>query len=415
MNKAIQLIILCGLILLLVGLYSCDDPIPDEVEDLYPQEQIPWPSLADTPWPMVRHDPQGTNRSGEEGLNTVNGVSLVATDAYYESPAVLDSDNGLLRLGTDEHWTILEHFNVTYSYLDWRLPIDYDPEIVFAPTLASNNRIYIPGQRSIWALDMQTREVIWEYQNVDYTASNITIGLSGELYYFASDPLELICLNSDGSLRWSHENPVHTNLGPTPIVMSPGGEYIYFSSGEDITCLSTEGELIWQFPTEESWVGFLMIDNAGNIYFFANQLSSILCVTPLGQVRWQTTINSLGITRIHTTTAPTIDFGGNLYYSAKDTSGLVGVISLDNEGFGRWFRPVVTVADLVSDRNNHIYYGHTSYPNHFMGAISEDGDIVWEFELSNIHGRLANAPVITASGEVVYTLYGFNLHAIKLH
>jgi outer membrane protein assembly factor BamB len=50
-----------------------------------------------------------------------------------------------------------------------------------------------------------------------------------------------------------------------------------------------------------------------------------------------------------------------------------------------------------------------------MGAISEDGDIVWEFELSNIHGRLANAPVITASGEVVYTLYGFNLHAIKLH
>ena len=374
MNKAIQLIILCGLILLLVGLYSCDDPIPDEVEDLYPQEQIPWPTLADTPYPMVRHDPQGTNRSSEAGVTSIQGATLIPTENYYESPMALDNENGIYRLGTKSGTTVLEYFNSQDS-LDWDLSIEHSPEVGNVPSMVANDQYLIPNKRSIWKMEGQSYEALWENQVIDHL-TNVTIGLSGELYFITGDPKRVVSLDNNGAERWTFTFPVHSSLGYLPIVISPDGEQIYFADGAHIFAFSTDGEMLWQYPALESWIFHMMIDNAGNIYYVSDSERSIVCLTQGGDLRWQTSIDSLGLKKILTYAGPTIDYLGNLYYTCKDTNNVQGVISLDNEGYERWFRPYTTVIDLLCDKNNRIYLGYSWNRDHYMGAISKDGDCV---------------------------------------
>jgi len=55
---------------------TCKEPTtlidPSPKEDIVPQTDIPWSSLADTPWPMHHHDPQSTGRSNYSGPQ--NGI-----------------------------------------------------------------------------------------------------------------------------------------------------------------------------------------------------------------------------------------------------------------------------------------------------------------------------------------------------
>ena len=403
------------LIFIVLIMITCTDPAPDEVEDLYPQEQIPWPSLADTPWPMVRHDPQGTSRSNDMGVTSIQGVALVLSNNYYESSIVLDNNDGMLRLGTLDGSTFLEHFNTT-DEVDWDLMIEESGEIVFGPTQAENNRIYIAGRKSIFAVDIQAREIIWEYRNFDWTASNVTVGLSGELYYFVSGPLSLVSLTGEGDLRWIHQNSIHTTNSISPIVISPDGEQLYFSSGEDITCISTAGEVMWKYPTNNSYIDGQMVDNDGNLYYYSRNDGAFFCITSEGELRWQISKESLGLQEGGSGYRPTIDFQGNLYYSAKDTLEGSGIISLSNEGSKRWFYPVLSRVDLASDANNTVYYGHSSGQiHHTVGAISVNGDIIWSFEISDIFGHLYNEPVITSDGAILFPLdHTFGHHVIKV-
>ena len=49
---------------------TCHKKSPTEtptVNNIHPQANIPWPSLADSPWPMYHHDPQSTGRSQYKG------------------------------------------------------------------------------------------------------------------------------------------------------------------------------------------------------------------------------------------------------------------------------------------------------------------------------------------------------------
>ena len=55
---------------ILLSLSSCETTEPPDQNLTRPpgyQEDIPWPSLADSPWPMNHHDPQSTGRSPYDG------------------------------------------------------------------------------------------------------------------------------------------------------------------------------------------------------------------------------------------------------------------------------------------------------------------------------------------------------------
>ena len=73
--------------LFLISWSSCrksTEPIGTEKPPPGFQENIPWPSLADSPWPMADHDPQSTGRSNLKGpiTNTIDWEYSDRLDLY---------------------------------------------------------------------------------------------------------------------------------------------------------------------------------------------------------------------------------------------------------------------------------------------------------------------------------------------
>jgi len=413
MNIRKQLFIICGLMLLMIGIDSCDDPVTNELEDLYPQEQIPWPSLADTPWPMVGHDPQNTNRTIESGILAVAGVLSISSDSYFQSPIVMDEDNGVLRIGIDTGFTVMEHYDSNGGVEEY-ITIQSNG-IIAVPTMLPENRIYIPGKGKIWVLDGLGKEILWEDASHNHP-TRVTVGLEDELYFFTNDPTNLVSLSSQGIVRWIYPNPGNDNMGWTGLAMSPDGEQLYFSGGTNITCLSTNGEVIWQYPVGSLRVYSIMVDNDGNIYFYVWDERNMVCLTSDGELRWQASMEDLNLLKIDGTQAPTIDFHGNLYYVARDTSNTPGVISLNNDGQPRWFFEMSIQSGLICDINNYIHFGSSFPGDNHVGVISADGELIWDFVLPDISGDFAHAPVITSEGEIIYPLNASSQsHLIKLY
>jgi len=397
----------------IIVLNLCTDPITDEVEDLYPQEQIPWPSLADTPWPMMGHDPQNTNRTNESGILAVEGVLSVSSDSYFQTPIVMDEDDGVLRIGIDTGFTVMEHYD-SNGGVEAYITIESNG-ITAVPTMLPENRMYIPGKDKIWELNGSDKEILWEDASYKHP-TRVTVGIGGELYFFTNDPTNLVSLSNQGTVRWVYPNPGNDNMGWTGIAMSPDGEQLYFSGGTDITCLSTSGEIRWQFPIGSLRVYVIMVDNDGNIYFYAKDERSLVCLTSDGELRWQASMEDLNLSKIDGSQLATIDFLGNLYYVARDTSNTHGVISLSNDGQPRWFFEMSIQSGLICDLNNHIYFGSSFPGDSHVGAISAEGELLWDFVLPGISGDFANAPVISSEGEIIYPLNASsNSHIIKLH
>ncbi|MDP2364134.1 MAG: hypothetical protein Q8M94_10235, partial [Ignavibacteria bacterium] len=86
----IILLILCTNIILFT---ACKDEItqPPPKPPGY-QEDIPWPSLADSPWPMYQHDPQNTGRSKYKGPQS--GVTTWDYDSVSIESSVVIGLNG---------------------------------------------------------------------------------------------------------------------------------------------------------------------------------------------------------------------------------------------------------------------------------------------------------------------------------
>lgn len=80
----------CPLLLMLL-LMSCKENPTTPSEPPKPpgyQEDIPWPSLADSPWPMNHHDPQSTGRSRYVGPMNDSVYWILNLD-YNQTSAVI--------------------------------------------------------------------------------------------------------------------------------------------------------------------------------------------------------------------------------------------------------------------------------------------------------------------------------------
>ena len=90
--------ILNSLILLLSAalLISCEESTgPDNSKDPKPpgyQEEIPWPSLADSPWPMYHHDPQNTGRTNYSGPFSISSITEIKS-AITATNVILSEDS----------------------------------------------------------------------------------------------------------------------------------------------------------------------------------------------------------------------------------------------------------------------------------------------------------------------------------
>src|SRR3990170_325545 len=102
MKKLITIIGALMIALTLVN-FQCNENIVEPPPGNPPgyQEDIPWPSLADSPWPMYRGDPQNTGRS--KFIQTISGVIDFEMDSIkLRTGFAVDEDNTIYFVAEDQ-------------------------------------------------------------------------------------------------------------------------------------------------------------------------------------------------------------------------------------------------------------------------------------------------------------------------
>jgi len=391
-------------------LAGCGEP-PEE-NNPNRQEQIPWPSLADSPWPMYRHDPQGTNRSQFSGPS-IGSVSIVIGDSlWFDGSISIDEQNNLLVTTSGNTLSDLVIFNTAgVTILNHRLVSGRTDENPCTPTISSEGRIYVTSisasDSKVQAIDFQGN-VVWEYQVNGFVSQSVMLDMEGNLYFLTQNSRELISLTPDGVFRWSLTVPDKFHNLTYPGVFAPDGSQLYVPATENLYAVSTEGAIIWSYEVAP-WVSFTMVDNDGNLYFYNPGDSSFTALTSGGGLIWRRPIADFNLRRIGLWYAPTIDVYGNLYFSVENQEGIRQLISLNSaDGSLRWTLDI-HCNDLVSDSEGRIYCAgdQTTFESdapfdYKAWCVSSEGEVVWEVDMPIIAGGFFYEPPAIGSNNICY-------------
>ena len=393
MNTTTNLIIYLGLILFLFGMYSCDDPVPDEVEDLYPQEQIPWPSLADTPWPMFQHDPQHTGRSEYRGPAQGILENQIALTLGV-SGAVVGFDSTIY-IGTTRNFYCFDYSGnekwqtayTTYS----------------TPIIGADSTIFVPGHNSFQTYT-PTGNNLW-LSSIDKMVSiGFNIDRLGNMYYI-DENTTLNVIDPNGNALWIlSDSRIHPYEDGAP-TFSPDGNTLYVQ-GDSVSLLAIDinsQSILWTFG-EEPLYSSPAVDNAGKLYFVPGIQKNdgprtLYCLDPNGEIVWQFDFVS---ERVWDNTEITIDHDGNIYF-ASDT-----LYAFDNMGELKWKEgfdsDVNNICPLICDSENTVYVGAANEKtwNNFVMAIDSEGTLLWELNPGVVLGP---SPAIVEDGTLLYSTW----------
>jgi len=366
------------------------------------QQEIYWPTLADSDWPMIKHDPQFTGRSPYKGPQTPTIIwEKDIPDGIYSGPVIGEDDNlyfgSYYQLGND--WA--DHF---YSYTSdgnfiWDYTLGNDRPPQSGIVIDSSNTIYFGSLDQYFYALNPDGTLKWKYKT-GYIPEQLipNIDIQGNLYITNNPAGDLFSIASDGTLNWKI-NYDDSFLFNSP-VMSPDGETIYIAGTDsNLYAIDLDGNLIWKFSC-----GLFchppFVDSNGNIYFIPEEMpQKFYSLTPDGEIRWAITISKSYYTRIYST--PTIDSQGNIYVAIWDS-----LCSYQYDGSSRWqyvfddstlFTREEIWQPLICDSEGTIYLGST-YGMYYY-AISSDGELKWKLPLDR--NQVDNTGAITEDG----TLY----------
>jgi len=218
MQKAlIYLIVIAALICI-----GCkDEPTPPEPLPEGYQQDIPWPSLAESAWPMNHHDPQSTGRSKYSGPQFGILAGLVPCEAMVCGIAIglnsivyANSSSELFSFGYDGH-------------IIWRDTLGY--EISAAPLILSDGTIISSdGIRSLFAAQPDGK-IKWKYTTTDRVrALSMNVDKQGNIYFLErSDPSTLHVLDNEGKLLWKLIDGRLLSTNDSAPVFSADGNTLY--------------------------------------------------------------------------------------------------------------------------------------------------------------------------------------------
>lgn len=355
------------------------------------QENIPWPSLADSPWPMRHSDPQSTGRSDSFGP-TAGQIDWIFEARFLNNEPIISSDSTIYVSSLDS--LVALNFNGT---LLWKIKLGTGS--LTTPIVDNLEKIYSGyNQGGIYAVN-KTGILNWNLAgNYD---TQINLSRDGDILIF-DENTELVSISPQGLIRWKIANPKFRS--GASISISPDGETIYFSGKDDaLIAFDLPSKSIRWTLGNSHYRGAPLIDAAGNIYL-TMKIDSInsgqvafYSIKPNGNVRWIYTHSEFsnipgdGIWNLHG--EPTIDIEGNTYFGT-DT-----LYSLDYEGKLRWKKKtgISAAASLVCDINKNLYLIKESNNNHFsVMCLDTNGNIVWQVD--NLPGEsTAAGPILSYS------------------
>ncbi len=394
------------LVLLLLLQVSCKESVIEPPSGKPPgwQEDIPWPSLADSPWPMRHSDPQSTGRSNSDGP-MIGQVEWQIESQYLGAEPILSKDSVIFIPFKDSLFAV----KVSGSMI-WKTKLGV--ETISAPLLSSSNNIYSGyNQGGIFKLD--TSGIIdWSLPgNFD---SQINISKDGEILFF-NEMGELISISPSGNLLWTFFNP---DFKPgASISFSPDGKSIYFpGKTHPLIAFDLNSKSVKWNIGDSNYRGAPLVDSYGNIYLtmkidsLNNGQTAFFCVSPDRSVRWLFTHYEYsnrpgeGIWNLHG--EPTLDKKGNIYFGS-DT-----LYSLDFNGNLRWKKEmkISPAASLICDGNNNLYL-IKDYSNYFsVICLNTEGLLKWHID--NLAGESTSAGMIIGFSKLYVPTMDGILYAI---
>lgn len=389
---------------------SCDstNPKPPEKPPGY-QEDIPWPSLADSPWPIYNHDTQSTGRSHFVGPSL--GISQLLIPVKTQSGITC----------YEEKLFLVNHFKKSVIQA-----IDYDgmniwessDSLIFldnhsTPLVTSaGNLIFSSGISGYLYCVSKEGRFNWKKKfDGRIEQSTVTIDLEGNIYFIAGyGSNKLYCISqSDGSIKWHIYNEDFPGWPGTSLSFSPDGKTLYIPGNTNSVYAFdlNSRTLKWTFGYSTLWSAPL-IDSQGNIYLNVKSESSnnkyaYHSLTPEGNIRWIYVHNSYLNYDSFFDSKGTIDLSGNLYF-ATDT-----LYKFDYNGNLKWMNPLNGFCDtpLISDREGSVFilvenFEATSY-NVNVRSYSNLGTEKWRVDLLSEQEQIGGLTPIILNNMIIFT------------
>ena len=396
--------IFIAIILLLT--WSCQEPSDSTV---FSEINIEWPSLADSPWPVMHHDAQKTSRSPYRGPS-FESIEMVSSEALEKNASIIIGSNNTIifthtNISTSQ--TILEKHTLDGTII-WSTVVEEDAnKNSYTSTLSSSGSIYVPGGASgtIISVDEGSGVINWSTPLGGNLHSGISLDKDGNLYVLFGDDNSLGSLDPSGDMRWQIvDKNLYVALDRPPVTFSPDGNQLFCSSVDSLYCFSSNSQLLWSYPARIPY-NRIMVNNIGDLFFYNESDSTLTCLSSDGNIVWRLTNTELNLFRIEEYTAPAMDYSGNLYFVGLNTDIETVVVSISSDGALRWswngfIGPVEAISDLLCDADNVIYlaYKDTDFR---VAAINYDGILKSEIRSESITARPHGGIFLTSINEII--------------
>ncbi len=397
MQKLISVIIL--LALAVAGCKQSTEPTQPEQKPPGYQEDITWPSLANSPWPVWHHDMQATGRTNVAGPLNISNVNYLNVGIMYGD--IVSDEFGTIYYQHDLP-SKLAAMNLKGSFL-WNINNGHEPST--APTILSNKKIVVANDNdSTYCLNFDT-SIKWTYVNNSTNYSKaISVDKNGNVY-FVENNQSLVVLSPDGQLLWEINDANILTGSDQFVTFSPDGTTAYLM-GKDITLIAVDissHKILWKYG-ESTLRNTPLITNEGNIAIMENSGDSMISLTLLnmnGVILWKYIFTGHYLNDIE----PTIDYFGNIYFGT-DT-----LYSVNLKGKLNWKtqlgKGVSRYTAIICDGNNNIYFGAYSVNDTSkLLCYTYKGEKKWELTIEN-EGLIGN-PIIPADGIIAIPTFNSN-------
>jgi outer membrane protein assembly factor BamB len=387
----------------------CPEPKPPGY-----QEDIPWPSLADSPWPMNHADPQSTGRSKYVGPQS--GIIIDTIDSLWiQTGIAIGSDSSFYfvtsSLSNQKAYLYSADFD---GSINWKFDLSPN-EINTTPLVNSRGKIFVATyqDKTLFCINPDGT-LFWKKVFDDrFQITGMNLDLQGNLYICGNK--QLYCINPASDIVWSFSIPPKSmGIGVT-ITFAPDGKTLYISGHSPPSLLAVDviqKSIKWQWGEHDQFASPL-IDDEGNIYLYFNRDSLgthkqlLYCLTPDKNIKWRYELpNVWG----NVYADPTMDKEGNLYV-AFDT-----LYSFNYSGELRWKRAIgYTWSPLICDRAGNIYVLTIREFFNSIKCFDKDGSLKWDLPIDEgLRSYPGYSPAIASSGELIVTCWSFALKSIYI-
>lgn len=326
--------------------------------NIHPQVDIPWPSLADSPWPIAQGDVQCTGRGKTPGPTSGTVEWVFTTENMgktYGSPVI--GENGTIYVSTSHQlYAVNQDGTLKWEFTRGTMTLSNvmvgSGDIVY---FSCGNVNFNPESAGyLYALSADG-ELLWEFQTqgMIYNYSSV-IGLDGTIYFtdlyvpnFTNIAGFLYSVAPDGNLQWKVWGTGGFRCSDlNAISISPDGTTLYVA-GMDSTINAIDaqsGTILWQKKTGFNLKTAALVDNDGNIYFYGRKEDYtfyILSASSNGDIRWKCEI--VEVKYLDDQAGMHMDKDGNIYFCNNDH-----LCSIDNGGNFRWKAQFPTALDPVT-------------------------------------------------------------------